>query len=96
MKYKYPFNYMISGYYGISEIDDYDLKEYILKDVRDYIEKYIEEHFDDSIDYKLVSEVIDKEYTILEKLNDALLVLKDIDGPMELIIMVKRKIREIK
>lgn len=96
MKYKYPFNYMISGYYGISEIDDYDLKEYILKDVRDYIEKYIDEHFDDSIDYKLVSEVIDKEYTILEKLNDALLVLKDIDGPMELIIMIKRKIREIK
>ena len=96
MKYKYPFNYMISGYYGISEIDDYDLKEYILKDVRDYIEKYIDEHFDDSIDYKLVAEVIDKEYTILEKLNDALLVLKDIDGPMELIIMVKRKIREIK
>ena len=96
MKYKYPFNYMISGYYGISEIDDYDLKEYILKDVRGYIEKYIDEHFDDSIDYRLVAEVIDKEYTILEKLNDSLLVLKEIDGPMELIIMIKRKIREIK
>ena len=96
MKYAYPFNYMISGYYGISEIDDYDLKEFILNDVKEYIEKYINEHYDNSISYRLVAEVIDKEYTILEKLNDALLVLKDIDGPMELIIMVKRKIREIK
>lgn len=96
MKYAYPFNYLISGYYGICEIDDYDLKEYILSDVKNYIEKYIEDHFDDSINYRLVAEVIEKEYTILEKLNDSLLVLREIDGPMELIIMIKRKIREIK
>ena len=30
------YRYLVGGYYGVSLIDEYPIKEYILKDIEDY------------------------------------------------------------
>ena len=37
------FRYLVGAYYGICEMDEYDLKEYVLKDIEDFNKK-IEEY----------------------------------------------------
>jgi len=36
------FRYLVGGYYGVSLMDSYPLKEYILKDIENYIRDFIE------------------------------------------------------
>ena len=31
------FRYLVGGYYGVSLMDEYDLKEFMLKDIENYI-----------------------------------------------------------
>ena len=42
MDLKAQFKYLVGGYYGITYMDDYPLKEYVLKDIENYIENFIE------------------------------------------------------
>ena len=51
---------------------------------------------DTSIDYKSIADEIYENTSIKEKLQDSLILLHDIKGPIELIIMIKQKIKEIK
>ena len=36
MDLKDEFKYLVGGYYGIREMDEYDLKIYVLKDIENY------------------------------------------------------------
>lgn len=36
------FRLLVSGYYGVSEIDEYTSKVYVLKDIEDYIRSFIQ------------------------------------------------------
>ena len=36
------FKILVSGYYGITEMDEYDLKVYLLKDIENYIRDFFE------------------------------------------------------
>ena len=38
------YRYMISGYFGVMEMDSYKLKEYILADIKQYIKDYMEQN----------------------------------------------------
>lgn len=95
MNIKDTFRYLVGAYYGVEEMDEYLTKEYILKDIEEYIKEYIEENYDNSFDYK--SEAIDVKdnVPIKGKLQDSLLVLPKINAPMELIILVKKKLKEL-
>ena len=31
------FNYLVGGYFGVREMDNYDLKVYVLEDIENYI-----------------------------------------------------------
>ena len=35
------YRYMISGYFGVMEMDSYKLKEYVLADIKQYIKDYM-------------------------------------------------------
>ena len=45
------FKYLTGAYYGMKELDEYDLKEYILKDIENYIKDFVKTN-KLGIDYK--------------------------------------------
>lgn len=93
---KDTYRYLCGGYYGISEMDEYDLKEYILKDIDDYIDTFIELNPIPDFDYDKERQKVEDDLSLVTKLQDALLVLPKINAPMELILLVKKRIKKCK
>lgn len=89
------FKYLVGGYFGVAEMDEYGLKVYILKDIENYIKDFIMTNPIVNFDYRVVAENIEKEMPLKTKLQDALLVLNKIDAPLDLILMIKKRIKEI-
>ncbi len=90
------FRYIVGAYYGIREMDNYDLKEYVLKDIEEYIRTFVKENYIEGFDYKSEAEKVDSELSLKTKLQDALIVLPRVNASMELILLVKAKIKEIR
>lgn len=90
---KDQFRYLVGGYYGVGLMDEYLLKEYILKDIENYIRDFIEVNPIDNFNYKEEAELL-KELPDKVKLQDALLVLNRINGPMDLVFLVKNKLKK--
>ena len=95
MDLKDQFKYLVGGYYGVTYMDEYPLKEYVLIDIKNYIENFIKENPIPDFDYKKEAEAYEKELSTITKLQDSLLVLHKINASMDLIIMVKQKIKEL-
>ncbi len=95
MNTKDTYRYLIGAYYGVEEIDEYKTKEYILREIEDYIDNFLEENY---IDFDIEEERKDVEKNVLlyTKLHDALIVLPKIKAPIELTLLVKDKIQELK
>ena len=87
---------MFGAYFGVSLMDEYPLKEYILKDIKDYIDAYVENYPLDNFDYQEFKSNVDKEESDIVKLQDALRVGNDLNFPTELIHLIKEKIRNIR
>ena len=77
MKYDDRFKYLVGGYYGIKAMDEYSSKLYVLKDVENYIKRYVELS-DPTVDYKSIAEDIKVTASLKEKLQDSLILLQDI------------------
>lgn len=89
------FKYQVGAYYGIQELDEYDLKVYILKDIENYIRNFIEQNPIPNFNYQEEAKKIEKELSLKTKLQDSLLILPKINAPMELVLLVKKKIKKI-
>ncbi len=96
MDIKDQFKYLIGGYYGIRSMDDYDLKVYILKDIENYIRDFIENNPIENFNYEEEALNYESALPLITKLQDSLLVLNKIDAPIELILLVKNKIKKLK
>lgn len=96
MKYDDRFKYLIGGYYGIKSMDEYSSKLFVLKEVEQYIKDYVKLNKEDNVNYNDVADEILEKESLKEKLQDALILLNEINGPIELILMIKLKIKEIK
>jgi len=96
MELEDQFKYLVGAYYGVRTMDDYDLKVYILKDIEKYIRNFIEINPIENYNYKEIAEKLEAELSLKTKLQDSLLVLPKVNAPMELILLVKAKLREIK
>ena len=46
------YRYMISAYFGVREMDSYDLKEYVLKDIKEYITDFVNQNPSPNFDLK--------------------------------------------
>ena len=90
------YRYLVGGYYGVSLMDEYDLKEYMLKDIENYIRDFIDVNPIDNFDYKKEAELIKDNVSEKIKLQDALLVLNKMNGPMDLVFLVKKKLKKYK
>ena len=76
------FNLYVEAYFGVREMDEYDLKEYVLKDI--------------DINYaKENAERIKDEVNIKTKLQSSLILLNKMNAPEELILLVRKKIKEL-
>ncbi|MDD6757730.1 MAG: hypothetical protein PUE33_06725 [bacterium] len=89
------FKYLVGGYYGIMEMDEYDLKVYVLKDIENYIRDFLSENLIYNFDYKKEAEYIKDTMLLRTKLQDSLLVLYKINASMDLVFMVKRRLKEL-
>lgn len=88
------FRYLVGGYYGVSMIDEYPLKEYVLKDIEIYIRDFIEINPIDNFNYK--EEAMKVKDNVLDKvkLQDALIVLNKINASMDLVFLVKNRLKK--
>ena len=95
MNLKDHFRYLIGGYYGVALMDEYPLKEYVMKDIDDYIQKFIS--LNPTNDFHYEEESINVKETVSDKvkLQDALLVLNHMNGPMDLVFLIKDRLRKL-
>lgn len=80
--------WITAGYYGIEMCDEYLLKEYALNDVSKYIEDFINTN---KITFNLYEEA--KKLSDRVKLQDALLLLNRMKYSMELVFIIKNKLK---
>ena len=85
MKLEEQFQYLVGGYFGVELLDEYDLKIYLLKD----IEKYI-------IDFLNANPIKDFDYiNEAKKIKDALLILNLMDVQMQVIFLIKKRLKKM-
>ena len=89
------YRYLVGGYYGMCLMDEYPLKEYTLQDIKNYVIDFIEINPIDNFDYKKEAEIIKDTVSDRVKLQDLLLVLNKINAKMEIVFLVKAKLREL-
>ncbi len=90
------FRYMVGAYYGISEMDEYDLKEYVLKDIEEYIMQFIKENPIKDFDYNREALEVESTRELKTKLQDSLVVLPKVNASTELILLVKARLKKIR
>ena len=96
MKLEDTFRYLVGGYYGVNLIDEYPLKEYVLKDIENYIRDFVRVNPIDNFNYEEEANLIKDNVSDKRKLQDALLVLNLIKGDMELVFLIKSRLKEYK
>ena len=94
MELENQFRYLVGGYYGVSLMDEYSLKEFILEDIKKYICDFIEINPIPNFDYKEEAEKVKDTVQEKTKLQDALIVLNKINAPMDLVFLVKERLKK--
>ncbi len=95
MELENQFRYLVGGYYGVSLIDEYPLKEYILKDIEEYIRAVVQENPIKDFDYLEEAKKVKEKLSDKTKLQDALIVLNLMKGPMDLVLMIKARLKNL-
>lgn len=93
MKLEEQFKYLVGGYFGVELLDEYDLKVYLLKDIEKYIIDFFNANSLKKLNYMKKAMEIKEELSEKEKLQDALLVLNMIEAPMDVIFLIKKKLK---
>lgn len=88
------FRYLVGGYYGVSLMDEYPLKEFVLKDIEEYIKDFIEINPIDDFDYYNEALSVKDNVSDKVKLQDALIVLNKIGASMDLVFLVKSRLKK--
>ena len=95
MELENQFRYLVGGYYGVSLVDEYPLKEFILKDIEEYIKNFIEVNPINNFNYLEEANSVKDNVSDRVKLQDALLVLNRINGPMDLVFIIKDRLKKL-
>ena len=86
------FNLYVEAYFGVREMDEYDLKEYVLKDIENYIKDFVYTN-DIDINYaKENAERIKDEVNIKTKLQSSLILLNKMNDKKRIILFKKIQI----
>ena len=90
------YRYLVGAYYGISEMDEYSVKEFILKDIQDYINDFCKVNELSKEEIEKNREDVYENVSLKTKLQDALIVLPKINAPTELTLLVKERLKKIR
>ena len=90
------FRYLVGAYYGICEMDEYDLKEYVLKDIEEYIRSFVKQNPIKNFNYKEEANRVMSDRELKTKLQDSLIVLPKVNASTELILLVKERLKRIR
>ena len=93
MELENQFRYLVGGYYGVGLMDEYPLKVYMMKEIEEYIKAIVKENTIKDFDYKKEAENIKENMSDKTKLQDALIVLNLIKGPMDLVFLIKERLK---
>ena len=96
MELENEFRYLVGGYYGVALMDEYPVKEFILKDIEEYIKNFVKMNPIEHFDYQQEAMMVKDHLPDKTKLQDALIVLNRINGPMDLIFMIKARLNQLK
>lgn len=88
------YRYLVGGYYGVSLMDEYPLKEFVLKDIDEYIKSFVMDNPLDNFDYKEEALKVKDNVSDKVKLQDALLVLNKINGSMDLVFLITKRLKK--
>ena len=94
MQLEDQFRYFVGGYYGVALMDEYPLKEYIMKDIENYIRDFVKENPIKDFNYEEEALMVKDNVSDKTKLQDALLVLNKMNAPMDLIFLVKNRLKK--
>lgn len=95
MSIENEYKILVGAYFGIQEMDEYKLKEYVLKDLEEYIKSFLKLNPISNFDYQKEAEDIKDNLPLKRKLQDSLIALRKIEGHFDLNLMIKAKIREL-
>lgn len=95
MKLEDTFKYLVGGYYGIMELDEYSTKEFLLKDIELYITDFINQNPIFNFDYYAFAKDIEEKMPLKTKLQDSLLVLPKVNAPLEVVLLVKSRLSRL-
>ncbi len=84
----------LGAYYGVAEMDEYGTKVYVLKEIEDYIRDFIKANPFFSCDYDSECREIEN-LPLKRKLQDSLYLLHKMNAPMDLILLIKKKLKNI-
>ena len=96
MTNKDTYRYLIGAYYGIREMDEYPIKEFVLKEVEEYIDDFCKANnlTQNTIEEEKID--VEKNVTLKVKLQDALLLLPKLENSTELYLLIKKRLKRIK
>ena len=83
----------VEAYYGIELMDEYELKEYALKKIKELITNFENNYI--NIDYKELREFVKEKVDDKTKLQSALIVLNSINYDMDLILLIKKRLKNL-
>ena len=84
---------LYGAYLGVSSMDNYKTKEYVVKNIEDEINKFIDKNNMYYYDEVLAEA---KKQSLITDLQDSLIVLKRLNESLELSLLIKEKIRNLK
>ena len=85
-----------SCYFGVREMDEYGSKEFILKEISDFIKSFVNDNPIEDFDYVEEARVVEDTWELKTKLQDSLIVLPKIVNNIELILMIKNRLNVIR
>ena len=89
------YRYLVGGYYGVFLIDEYSIKEYILEEIKKYINDFVNTNDLSNYDLDKENEFIKDNYSDRLKLQDALLLLQLMNGPIDLVLLIKKYLKKL-
>lgn len=88
------YNLLCEAYFGIELIDEYDLKVYELQVILDLINNFKNNYTIDNFDYEKHFNYVKDNISNKTKMQSSLIILNDINGPLELILLIKKRLKE--
>lgn len=88
------FKTYVGAYYGVNSMDEYVLKVYVLKEIEQDIRDFILVNDLDKNECLLLAKEVEEKVPLKTKLQDSLLILYKMNASMELIFMIKNKLKK--